>query len=113
MLGARGVAPPAGERARGGRPTGWHLDVRYGAPARTIAEVMGREIEIVCDEERLRPDASEVERLWASNEKAKALLGWAPEYAGREGFRRGIGKTAEWFARADNLKMYKAGVYNI
>jgi NAD dependent epimerase/dehydratase len=92
---------------------GSDFEVSIGETAGIIAGVMGREIEVVCDEERLRPDASEVERLWASNEKARRILDWTPEYAGRDGFRRGIGQTAEWFTEADNLKMYKAEVYNI
>jgi dTDP-glucose 4,6-dehydratase len=53
---------------------------------------MGAEIEIVSDEQRLRPDKSEVERLWASNEKANELLDWQPEYGGIEGFHRGLEK---------------------
>ncbi len=92
---------------------GSDFEVSIGETAGIIAGVMGREIEVVCDEERLRPDASEVERLWASNEKVRRILDWTPEYAGRDGFRRGIGQTAEWFTEADNLKMYKAEVYNI
>ena len=92
---------------------GSNYEISVGETAELIAEVMGREMQIVCDEERLRPDSSEVERLWASNEKAQNLLGWRPEYAGRDGFRRGIAQTAEWFTEADNLKMYKAGIYNL
>ena len=92
---------------------GSDFEVSIGETAGIIAGVMGQEIKVVCDEERLRPDASEVERLWASNEKARRILDWTPEYAGRDGFRRGISQTAEWFTEADNLKMYKAGVYNI
>ena len=92
---------------------GSDFEVSIGETAELIAEVMGREVEVVPDKERLRPASSEVERLWASNEKARSLLDWTPGYAGRDGFRRGIAQTAEWFMRADNLKMYKAGVYNI
>ena len=92
---------------------GSDFEVSIGETAELIAEVMGREVEVVPDKERLRPSSSEVERLWASNEKARSLLDWTPGYAGRDGFRRGIAQTAEWFMRADNLKMYKAGVYNI
>ena len=61
----------------------------------------------------MRPANSEVERLWASNEKAKRLLDWSPEYAGLDGFRRGIEKTVEWFTRPGNLARYKPDIYNI
>lgn len=92
---------------------GSNYEISVGETAELIAEVMNRRINIICDEDRLRPYASEVERLWASNEKAKELLNWSPEFAGRDGFKRGIAKTAAWFTQADNIKMYKAGVYNL
>ena len=57
--------------------------------ARLIARLMGRDVEFVSDEQRLRPAGSEVERLWADNRKARELLGWQPQYGGRDGFRRG------------------------
>jgi NAD dependent epimerase/dehydratase len=78
-----------------------------------IAEVMEAEVEIDADEIRFRPTNSEVERLWAENAKAKDLFGWEPEYAGREGLRRGLEKTAEWFMDSANLAGYKVGRYNI
>ena len=81
--------------------------------AKTIAEVMGRQVEFVCDDERLRPAGSEVERLWASADKAMRLTGWAPQYGGLDGFRRGLTETADWFGEPANLAMYKAGQYNI
>jgi len=51
--------------------------------------------------------------LWADNAKAKQLFGWHPSYGGREGFKRGLTETAEWFAQQDNLRGYKADIYNI
>jgi dTDP-glucose 4,6-dehydratase len=74
---------------------------------------MNTEIEIVTDEARLRPEKSEVERLWAANAKAKELFGWQPAYGGREGFKRGLAETAEWFTRPENLHGYKADIYNL
>ncbi len=74
---------------------------------------MNAEIEIITDEARLRPENSEVERLWADNTKAKRLFGWQPSYGGREGFKRGLAKTAEWFTQIDNLSGYKADSYNL
>jgi len=75
--------------------------------------VMGVEIEIQADDARLRPANSEVERLLADNTKAKQLLGWQPVYSGRDGFKRGLTETVEWFSDPRNLAGYKADRYNI
>lgn len=92
---------------------GSNFEISIGDTARTIAEVMGAEIEILTDEQRLRPEKSEVERLWASNDKARELLGWQPKYGGREGFRNGLIETVDWFRKPANLKAYKADIYNV
>lgn len=80
---------------------------------RLIAKVMGREVDVISDEQRLRPDKSEVERLWASNKKALDLLGWTPKYAGLDGFSRGLTETIEWFSVPKNLAKYKVDIYNV
>ena len=92
---------------------GSNFEISIGDTARLVAEVMGAEIEVLADEERMRPEKSEVERLWASNDKAGKLLGWRPRYGGREGFRRGLGETATWFGDPANLSSYKSDIYNI
>lgn len=99
----------AGEVMNGGSG----FEVSMGDTARMIAEVMGSDIEIQCDEQRLRPGKSEVERLWADNTRLCALTGWQPRYAGLEGFKRGLEKTAQWFVKPENLASYKSGIYNI
>lgn len=92
---------------------GSNFEISVGDAAQTIAEVMGAHIEIVTDEDRLRPEKSEVERLWADNAKAAALLGWHPHFAGRDGFRAGIARTVEWFSDPTNLSRYKSDIYNL
>jgi len=92
---------------------GSNFEIAIGDTARTIAEMMGEEIEIITDKQRLRPKKSEVERLWASNDKANELLGWQPQYGGLDGFRRGIAETIEWFSDPGNLSAYKADIYNL
>lgn len=92
---------------------GSNYEISVGETAQLIAEAMQTEIEILTDEVRLRPEKSEVERLWADNTKAFELFGWRPAYAGREGFKRGLAETAEWFAQPDNLRAYKANIYNV
>lgn len=92
---------------------GSNFEISIGDMAKLIAEAMGVDIEIVTDEARLRPPNSEVERLWADNAKAKRLFGWQPGYGGREGFKRGLAETAEWFAHSGKLMTYKADAYNL
>lgn len=93
--------------------TGSDYEISIGDTAALIAEVMGVKIDITCDAERLRPEKSEVERLFADNGKLKKLSDWTPEYTGVDGFRRGIESTVAWFADASHLGMYKADRYNI
>lgn len=92
---------------------GSNFEISIGETANLVAEVMDAQIEIMTDEERVRPAGSEVERLWADNTKARELFGWSPEYAGRQGLKRGIEKTVRWFSEKQNLKGYKSGIYNI
>jgi dTDP-glucose 4,6-dehydratase len=88
-------------------------EISIAETARIIAQVMGVQIDLEMDEQRLRPANSEVERLWSSNDKARRLLRWAPEYAGSDGFRKGVLQTVEWFSNAGQLASYKPNAYNI
>lgn len=92
---------------------GSNFEISVGDTAQLIAEAMGASIEIETDEQRLRPANSEVERLWADNTKARELFGWSPAYAGRDGLRRGLAETAEWFRQPANLSGYKSNIYNL
>ena len=92
---------------------GSNFEVSIGDTVKLIAELMGRQIDIFSDPERFRPELSEVERLWASNEKAQRLLDWRPKYGGLEGFQRGLVETIDWFTDEANLALYKPNVYNI
>ncbi|EIJ80523.1 dTDP-glucose 4,6-dehydratase [Bacillus methanolicus PB1] len=92
---------------------GSNFEVSIGETAKLIAEVMGVDFEIETDDVRIRPEKSEVERLWADNQKAMRLLGWEPAYGGKDGFKRGLKETVEWFTNENNLSKYKADVYNI
>ena len=92
---------------------GSNFEISIGETAQAIADVMGVEIDLVTDGQRIRPEKSEVERLFASNEKAKQLLGWSPAYGGMDGFKRGLAQTVEWFTSSHNLAGYKANIYNV
>jgi dTDP-glucose 4,6-dehydratase len=92
---------------------GSNFEVSIGNTAQIIADLMQQKIEWEVDEERIRPSNSEVERLWASNSKAKAILGWEPKYGGLDGFKKGLQKTIDWFIKKENLSKYKINIYNI
>jgi len=92
---------------------GTGFEISIGETAQLIAGVLGKEIEIVTDEQRVRPEGSEVDRLCADNAKAGSLLNWRPEYTGVDGLRKGLSETAEWFLDSRNLQHYKADLYNI
>lgn len=76
-----------------------------------LAEELIRQInpkaKIVCDDQRLRPELSEVNRLLGSNEKIKRLTGWQPKYS----FEQGLSETIEFFR--SNMDKYKSDIYNI
>jgi dTDP-glucose 4,6-dehydratase len=91
---------------------GSNYEISIGDTAQAIARAMGVDVVIETDRERVRPATSEVERLWAANAKAKALLGWAPAYAGLAGFQRGLDETVAWFRQSADLASYKADRYS-
>ena len=80
-----------------------------GDVARMLIAHINPEASIVEDEKRLRPDASEVFRLIGDNTLLTSMTGWKPEYDLREGLAR----TVEWFRVPDNLRRYKAWIYNL
>lgn len=81
--------------------------------ANTIAALMGKRVDFVLDDVRLRPEKSEVERLFCSYDKAKQTMQWQPEYGGLDGFKKGLTKTIDWFSCSENLAKYKIDTYNI
>lgn len=92
---------------------GSNFEISIGDTVALIAESMNAAVEVISSEERLRPDNSEVVRLWADNSKAKECFGWQPTYGGHNGFRRGLSKTIAWFTQAENLRSYKSDIFNI
>jgi dTDP-glucose 4,6-dehydratase len=89
------------------------FEISIEETANTIAFLMGKDVQFLQDIERVRPDKSEVERLFASYDKAKLMMNWTPNYAGLDGFKKGLKKTIDWFTVEDNLKRYKTDIYNI
>jgi len=78
-----------------------------------ISELMGKKISVKIDKKRLRPKTSEVNRLLASNKKAKKLIKWKPKYSGQAGFKKGLLKTIEWFSQPKNLSIYKEDSFSL
>lgn len=83
-------------------------EIAIGDLAQLIIRLTGKEVEIVSDSERLRPEKSEVYRLLGSNKKLHEISGWKPQYSIEEGLK----ETIEWFKTEENLKRYKADIYN-
>jgi dTDP-glucose 4,6-dehydratase len=92
---------------------GSNYEISIGDTVQLIAKAMNAEVNIKIDEQRLRPEKSEVERLWADNSKAQELIGWSPEFGQRDGFKRALSETVQWFSNPDNLVRYKHNIYNI
>lgn len=92
---------------------GSNFEISIGDTAHLIAKIMNADVEFITDELRIRPNNSEVERLWADNSKATQFFDWKPNYAGIKGFERGLRETIEWFSQPNNTRCYKADIYNI
>ncbi|MFL2770838.1 MAG: NAD-dependent 4,6-dehydratase LegB [Rhodospirillaceae bacterium] len=92
---------------------GSNFEVSIGETVNIIKQIMDSDVTVISDDQRIRPDGSEVERLWASNTKAKDLFGWTPLYGKREGLRLGLEKTIAWYSDSDHIPLYKAELYNI
>jgi len=92
---------------------GSNFEVAIADTVRFIDEIMGTETEIEIDGARIRPEKSEVDRLFADNTKAKKLSGWEPEYGGIKGFKKGLKETVDWFVDPRNLEKYKTDIYNV
>ena len=83
-------------------------EVSIGQVATDIARLMGRDVDITEDAQRIRPKNSEVQRLIADAAKLRERTGWQPEHTRDAGLRR----TIEWFREPANLARYKPGIYN-
>jgi len=84
-------------------------EISMGDLLNLIKEIMNSDVEFVTDEERLRPENSEVFRLYGDNTLIKELTGWKPMVTIREGIK----ETIAWFSKPENLTKYKPGIYNL
>lgn len=82
-------------------------EISIGELANEIISQINPEAEIICDEQRLRPEKSEVNRLLGSNEKLKNLTNWSQQYT----FEQGIAETISWIK--EHMDIYKTDIYNV
>lgn len=88
---------------------GSNFEISIGDVVDNIKEIMNSDVEVITDNTRLRPEKSEVYRLWCDNTKIRKLTGFEPKYSIREGLE----KTINWFTNPENLQKYKFDIYNI
>ena len=74
-----------------------------------IKDLMGSDVDFVSEDDRLRPEKSEVFRLWCDNSKIKKLTDFSPE----TNIKQGLERTIEWFTKPENLRQYKSELYNV
>jgi len=84
-------------------------EISIGELAKELIKQINPNAKILCDEERIRPDKSEVNRLLGSNKKIKELTNWNTKYT----FEEGIKETIDWFKIKENMAGYKTNIYNI
>lgn len=86
-----------------------NFEISVGDTLETIRDLMGRNVKFIIDEQRIRPENSEVFRLWGDNRLIQSLTGFEPAFD----IRQGLKKTIDWFSIEGNLKKYKTGIYNV
>ncbi|MDD5773375.1 MAG: NAD-dependent 4,6-dehydratase LegB [bacterium] len=84
-------------------------EISVGDLAKKLINIINPKAKIISDDNRLRPERSEVERLLGSNKKMKSLTNWESEYS----LERGLEETIEWFREKENCKRYKEDIYNV
>ena len=84
-------------------------EISVGELAQELINQINPAATIVSDSERLRPEKSEVFRLYGSNQKIKEHTPWETKYT----FSEGLAETVAWFRNKENLHRYKADIYNI
>ena len=84
-------------------------EITIGDLAQNLINNINPKAKIITDSVRLRPEKSEVFRLYGSNEKLKSYTDWEQEYS----LEKGLKETIDWFSKVENLKQYKSDIYNV
>ena len=85
-----------------------NFEISIGETVNLISKIMNSNIEVEVETNRLRPETSEVNRLYGSNEKIISLTDWEPKYKGIKGFEKGLEITINWFSNPNNLNKYSS-----
>jgi len=88
---------------------GSSFEISIGDTLELIKKIMESDVRFITDDARVRPEKSEVFRLWCDNTKINSLVGFEPRHSIEDGLRL----TIEWFKNPENLKKYKADIYNV
>ena len=88
---------------------GSNSEISIGDTLNLIKELMDSDVKFITDKQRIRPEKSEVFRLWCDNSKIKKLTGFKPQVDIKEGLQ----KTIDWITQPNNLKKYKSEIYNV
>ncbi|MEI7595140.1 MAG: NAD-dependent 4,6-dehydratase LegB [Bacteroidota bacterium] len=88
---------------------GSNFEISVGDTLDLIKKIMKSDVEIITENQRIRPENSEVFRLWCDNTKINNLTGFKPKYS----IEKGLEETINWFSNPKNLSFYKADIYNI
>ncbi|HSA06688.1 MAG TPA: NAD-dependent 4,6-dehydratase LegB [Candidatus Gastranaerophilales bacterium] len=88
---------------------GSNYEISIGDLFKLIKSIMNSDVEIIKDEQRIRPEKSEVERLWCDNTKIKQFTDFNPEHI----LEKGLKETIDWFSMPENMKKYKENIYNV
>ena len=88
---------------------GSNQEITIGDTVNLIQKLIGSKVTIESDDQRIRPERSEVERLWCDNSKIRKLTGFEPQVSVEEGLAR----TIEWMRNPANLARYKVNIYNV
>ena len=88
-----------------------NFEISIEKTAKLLAEIMGSRLNIVSDEKRIRPDESEVNRLFGDNSKLREVTNWQPQFGGIKGFKKGLEITVDWFTDKKNLAYYNFDKY--
>ncbi len=88
---------------------GSNYEISIEDTLKIIKDLMQSDVKFITDEQRIRPEKSEVFRLWCDNTKLEKLTGHRPQFD----IKQGLQKTIEWITKPENLKVYKSEIYNV
>jgi len=88
---------------------GSNFEISISDTLSLIKELMNSDVDFIVKKQHIRPEKSEVRRLWCDNKKIKSLTSFKPCLSLQDGLQ----KTIDWFSKSDNIKHYKSNIYNL